>query len=70
MLKRDVYQKLSDWKEEKNKKALCVIGARQIGKTTAIRAFAKENYEHFLEINFILDQRAEKIWLNHKFCGI
>ncbi len=27
MLKRDVYQKLSDWKEEKNKKALCVIGA-------------------------------------------
>ncbi|WP_296119205.1 AAA family ATPase [uncultured Eubacterium sp.] len=44
---------MSDWKEEKNKKALCVIGARQIGKTTAIRVFAKENYEHFLEINFI-----------------
>lgn len=62
MLKRDVYQKLSDWKKEKKKKALCVIGARQIGKTTAIRAFAKENYEHFLEINFILDQGAEKIF--------
>ena len=62
MLKRDVYQKLLDWKMEKNKKALCVIGARQIGKTTAIRAFAKENYEHFLEINFILDQGAEKIF--------
>lgn len=62
MLKRDVYQKLSEWKKEKNKKALCVIGARQIGKTTTIRAFAKEHYEHFLEINFILDQGAEKIF--------
>lgn len=41
MLKRKVYKKLQNWKEEEHKKALCVIGARQIGKTTIIREFAE-----------------------------
>lgn len=49
-------------KNQKKKKALCIIGARQIGKTTIIREFAKEQYEHFVEINFILDKGAEKIF--------
>lgn len=48
--------------KEKNKKALCVIGARQIGKTTIIRKSAGENYENFVEINFILDKGAERIF--------
>ena len=38
--------------------ALCVLGARQIGKTTLIREFAKQHYEHFVEINFIEEPRA------------
>lgn len=62
MLKRKAYQKLLDWKKEKNKKALCIIGARQIGKTTLVRQFAKENYENFIEINFLTDENAKKIF--------
>ena len=31
---------------------LILQGARQVGKTFAVRAFAKENYDHLLEINF------------------
>lgn len=62
MLYRKAYQKLLDWKSQTNKKALCITGARQIGKTTLIRAFGKENYEHFIELNFITDEKAQLIF--------
>ncbi len=62
MLKRKAYDKLLQWKNETHKKALCIIGARQIGKTTVVRQFAKENYEHFIEINFLLDEKASQIF--------
>ena len=62
MLERNITEKLISWKNQKNKKALCIIGARQTGKTTTIREFAKEQYEYFVEINFILDKGAEKIF--------
>ena len=62
MLKRKVYDKLLQWKNQDNKKALCIIGARQVGKTTAVRQFAKEHYEYFIEINFLLDKKATQIF--------
>ena len=43
MLRRKAYQKLLDWKNDRNHKALCIFGARQIGKTTLIRKFGKES---------------------------
>ena len=62
MLHRKAYDKLTEWKAQEHKRALCIIGARQIGKTTLIREFGKENYEHFVEINFITDPDAAKIF--------
>ena len=62
MLERKIYRKLDEWKRTSDKKALCIIGARQIGKTTIIREFAKKNYEHYVEVNFILDKEAGKIF--------
>lgn len=62
MLKRKAYQKLLDWKKDRNHKALCIFGARQIGKTTLIRKFGKENYKNFVEINFISDTDAAGIF--------
>ena len=49
MLKRKVYQELLKWKAEANGKALYIIGARQIGKTTLIREFGKNEYHHYSE---------------------
>ena len=37
-------------------------GARQIGKTTLIREFGKNEYEHFAEINFVTDEKAADIF--------
>jgi len=62
MLKRKAYDKLLDWKNRNKKPALFIYGARQIGKTTLIREFAKEHYENFVEINFILDDNAKLIF--------
>ena len=62
MLRRKAYDKLLKWKQEKNKKALCIIGARQIGKTTLVRQFAEEQYAHFIELNFLTDEKAGQIF--------
>lgn len=58
MLYRKTFDKLNKWKSQVHKKALCITGARQVGKTTIIREFAKQNYDSFAEINFATDSRA------------
>jgi len=63
MLQRNLYQSLLQWKKtDKNKKALLVTGARQTGKTFLIRHFGRENYENFVEINFITEPKAMAIF--------
>jgi hypothetical protein len=62
MFQRTAWNKLIDWKNNKNKKALCIIGARQIGKTTLVREFGNKYYENFVEINFITDPNAANIF--------
>ena len=62
MLYRKAYDKLLEWKNDGCKKALCIQGARQIGKTTIIREFGKKEFECFVELNFILDKKARKIF--------
>lgn len=52
MLKRKILNELAKWKEETTNKALLIKGARQVGKTTVVRQFAKANYKNFIEINF------------------
>lgn len=62
MLQRKANERFIQWKTQKNKKALLVTGARQIGKTHSIREFARSNYKKILEINFIDTPSAMKIF--------
>lgn len=48
MLYRKAYDKLKMWKQQKSRTALCIQGARQIGKTTVVREFGKMNINAFL----------------------
>ena len=41
MLRRKIIKELEKWREETSNKALLIKGARQIGKTTIVRHFAK-----------------------------
>ena len=62
VLTRSFYNNLLKWKDNKNKKAMLVTGARQIGKTSLIRRFGKEQYECFVELNFIELPKAKGIF--------
>jgi len=58
MLQRKAYDDIKQWKDTKNRQGLLVTGARQVGKTFIIRAFAREHYARFAEINLIENRRA------------
>ena len=58
MLQRKVTKRLVKWKNESSK-ALLVTGARQIGKSYAIREFGKSNYFCYFEVNLLLDKAAK-----------
>ena len=60
MLRRKVTDRLLSWKNNSNK-ALLVTGARQIGKSYAIRAFGKDNYASYFEANLLLDAEARDV---------
>ena len=62
MLKREIDSRLREWKADKNHKALLLTGARQIGKTYSVRKFAEQEYENFVEINFIENESAQDIF--------
>lgn len=53
MLKRKIQTKLEEWYKSGHYKAPILYGARQVGKTTAVREFASYHYKHFVEVNFV-----------------
>lgn len=62
MLKRKAYDKLLQWKASHGRKCLMIYGARQVGKTFLVREFGKNEYESFIEINFIQDPELKNIF--------
>ena len=50
------------WKSANDRKPLIVKGARQIGKTFSINAFARSNYQNVVSINFILEKKYQRIF--------
>lgn len=52
-IQRELFKQLKDWKDRPDHKALLIDGVRQVGKTFAVRQFAAEHYEVFLEVNFV-----------------
>lgn len=63
MFKRKIVNELNTWKNSTGKKkALVIKGLRQIGKTYSVCAFAKENYENVIYINFKNNSSAKKVF--------
>ena len=61
-LERSITERLVRWRQNPNKKAMLVTGARQVGKTFAIREFIRDHYDSALEINFIETPKAKAIF--------
>ncbi len=62
MLRRKIDDFLMKWKSANDRKPLIVKGARQIGKTFSINAFARSNYQNVVSINFILEKKYQRIF--------
>jgi predicted AAA+ superfamily ATPase len=58
MLKRKAVKDMIRWKQNSAKRALMIVGARQVGKTYLVREFAREHYKHFAEINLVENAAA------------
>ena len=50
MFKRGIENRLAEWADQINRKPLLLRGARQVGKTIAVRNFA-ERFDCFIELN-------------------
>ena len=64
MIGRKVEQRLEQFRQADDKKALLITGARQVGKTFIIREFGKRAYQSFIEINFLEDKTAASLFEN------
>ena len=53
MLNRKVFAQLEQWFKSGIRKAAFLDGARQVGKTTAVRELARRLFDNFVEVNFI-----------------
>lgn len=62
MLKRKMENTLLKWKQQAAKKAMCIIGARQTGKSTTAREFGRMHYEQVIELNFISSPQSSAIF--------
>lgn len=51
-MQRFLYKKLLEWKDSKHRKPLLLQGARQTGKTWLVTEFGKQEYLHFVYLNF------------------
>ena len=53
IVKRKLYQKMLQWKSERNgSTALLIKGARRVGKSTLVEEFAKNEYKTYILIDF------------------
>lgn len=60
-LKRNIDRELLLWTKSTSRKPLLLRGARQVGKSTAIRSLAA-NFEFYLEINFEEQKQAHQLF--------
>jgi predicted AAA+ superfamily ATPase len=64
MLRRKIDKIISDFYNNE-KKALLIIGARQIGKSFSIREYGKKHFKRYVEINFIKTPNATSIFKSY-----
>jgi len=50
-MKRNLYTKLLEWAQSRERKPILLRGARQVGKSWLVRELGK-NFQHYIEINF------------------
>ena len=58
MFRRKIIDYLKNWEKKEGRKPLILRGARQVGKTSAVLFFAKENFKDLIHINLEKPEHA------------
>jgi len=61
-MKRDIYNKLLEWKTSSRRKPLLLQGARQTGKTFILKEFGRNEYENVAYFNFEEDPGLDQFF--------
>jgi len=61
-LKRKIDGDLLAWSRDDRRKPLLIRGARQVGKSSAVRHLARQHFKYFLEINFERNKKARDLF--------
>ena len=65
IMRRKIYDKLLQWKQEKNgTTALMIEGARRVGKSYIAREFARNEYDSFILIDFSKAPQRVRGWFD------
>ncbi len=65
-MKRNVLEKMVQWKESADRKPLVLKGARQVGKTWLMKEFGKNYYKSYVYFNFDEESELSSIFENNK----
>ncbi len=57
---RNIDSELIAWKEDSMRKPLLLRGARQVGKSLAVKNFGKQ-FKYFAEVNFERNKRDQNL---------
>jgi predicted AAA+ superfamily ATPase len=60
-LPRNIDKELNLWRQEKEGKPLLLRGARQVGKSTAVKELSRQ-FDYFLEVNFEEQRQVHKLF--------
>ena len=60
---RSIDSRLLEWKQSANHKPLLLRGARQVGKSSAVRHIAL-SFEHYIEVNFEKQPELKNLFSN------
>lgn len=66
MLQRKIYNRIEEFYQDRQHKALMIIGARQVGKSTIIEQFCRANYDHYVKVDFIENSNYIELFASAK----
>lgn len=64
-MKRKIYEYLLNWKNTDVEVPMMVVGVRQVGKTTTVEKFCKNEFNNYIKIDFYHNAKAQEI-INRK----
>lgn len=65
-IEREIISIFKEWKESPHRKPILLQGARQIGKTWAMEAFGKEEFEYYAKFDFDRQEELKSVFQSSK----